>query len=209
MGLFGRDERSDVSKPAPAEPQARPSAVSTSGASVTLIAKPIRVEGRIEGSGEVRIEGAFKGELNCAAQLVVAQGGDVEAELRADLITISGRVRGDIFAGKKIELTPSANVQGDITSPRILIREGATFEGQVCMSEPDSRTTAKPTGKAAESSAPGKKPEPKPNSKPQPKDEPKADSKPDSEPDSKSESEDEPKPDSKPDLKPGSKSDSK
>ena len=134
MGLFGRDERSDVSKPAPAEPQARPSAVSTSGASVTLIAKPIRVEGRIEGSGEVRIEGAFKGELNCAAQLVVAQGGDVEAELRADLITISGRVRGDIFAGKKIELTPSADMQGNITSPRILIREGAAFEGQVVMS---------------------------------------------------------------------------
>ena len=63
--------------------------------------------------------------------MIVAQGGQVEGEIKAETITIAGKVKGDVFASQKIELTPTAEVEGDITSPRILIREGATFEGQV------------------------------------------------------------------------------
>jgi cytoskeletal protein CcmA (bactofilin family) len=173
MGFFGRDERSDASKPSSAEPQHRSGPVQATGVSVTLIAKPTRFEGAISGSGEVRIEGAFKGKLDGSSQVVVAQGGEVEAELRAEHITVAGRVRGDLFASVKIELTPSADVQGDITSPRILIREGATFEGQVFMSDTGKKKAAKPGDTAADKPADkgtdkpadAKPPAPKPDSK--------------------------------------------
>ncbi|HSN57123.1 MAG TPA: polymer-forming cytoskeletal protein, partial [Candidatus Sulfomarinibacteraceae bacterium] len=121
--------------------------------------------GAISGSGEVRIEGAFKGKLDGSSQVVVAQGGEVEAELRAEHITVAGRVRGDLFASVKIELTPSADVQGDIASPRILIREGATFEGQVFMSDGGKKKAGKPGDKAADQPADAKPPAPKPDSK--------------------------------------------
>ena len=168
MGFFGRDERSDASKPSSAEPH-RSGPVQATGVSVTLIAKPTRFEGVISGSGEVRVEGAFKGRLDGSSQVVVAQGGEVEAELRAEHITVAGRVRGNLFASAKIELTPSADVQGDITSPRILIREGATFEGQVFMSDTAKKKAAKPGDKAADKPADkpddAKPPAPKPDSK--------------------------------------------
>ena len=133
MGLFGRDDQTDGSKPSPAESHTHQKHVSSAGSSVTLIAKTSHVEGTIKGAGEVRIEGTVKGKLDCSALVVVAHGGTVEAELRAETITISGKLKGDAFATQKIELAPTAEVEGDITSPRILIRDGASFEGQVVM----------------------------------------------------------------------------
>ena len=160
MGLFGRDDQSDGIKPSPAEPQSRTGAASASGSTITLIARNTRVEGEISGPGEVRIEGAFKGKLDCSSLVTISDGGSVEAELKAEVISIAGRVRGNAIAGKKIELTPSADMQGDITAPRILIREGATFEGQVFM----SGKPKKKTDPAPDKTKPAKPSEPEPTS---------------------------------------------
>ena len=133
MGLFGRDDRTDGGSPAPAENHTRHKHTPASSATVTLIAKTSHVEGSIKGAGTVHIEGTVKGKLDCSSSVLVAEGGKVEAELKAETITIAGKLKGDAIATQKIELTPTAEVEGDITAPRILIREGATFEGQVFM----------------------------------------------------------------------------
>jgi len=133
MGLFGRDDRTDGSNPALADTHAHQKHAPSSPSTITLIAKTSYVEGVIKGAGEVRIEGTVKGKLDCSASVLVAQGGTVEGEVRAETITIAGKLKGDAYAGQKIELTPTAEVEGDISSPRILIREGASFEGQVFM----------------------------------------------------------------------------
>lgn len=133
MGLFGRDDHTDGSKPSPAESHTHQKLTPSANSSITLIAKTSHVEGEIKGAGEVRIEGTVKGKIDCSAAVIVAQGGTVEAELRAETTTIAGTLKGDAFISQKIELTPTARVKGDINSPRILIREGATFEGQVFM----------------------------------------------------------------------------
>jgi cytoskeletal protein CcmA (bactofilin family) len=150
MGIFGRDEHTDSNKPSAAEPpQARQKTAQHGDPTVTLIAKPNTIEGKVRGSGEVRIEGTLKGKLDCSAPVIVAQGGEVEAELKAETVTVAGLVRGNILASQRIELTPSADVQGDITSPRILIREGATFEGQVYMTDPGKKPAPRPPDKPA------------------------------------------------------------
>ncbi len=82
--------------------------------------------------------------------MLVAEGGKVEAELKAETITIAGKLKGDAIASQKIELTPTAEVEGDITSPRILIREGATFEGQVFMTGKKNAKTPEPAKKNEE-----------------------------------------------------------
>jgi len=147
MGLFGRDDRTDGSKPAPAESHTRQRHTSASSSTVTLIARTSQVEGEIKGAGEVHIEGTLKGKLDCSSGVLVAEGGKVEAELKAETITIAGRLKGDAIASQKIELTPTAEVEGDITAPRILIREGATFEGQVFMTGKKSPKAPEPAKK--------------------------------------------------------------
>ena len=147
MGLFGRDERTDGSSPAPAESHSRHKRATASNATVTLIAKTSHVEGEIKGAGEVHIEGTVKGKLDCSSSVLIAQGGKVDAELRAETITIAGRLAGDATATQKIELTPTAEVEGDITAPRILIREGAVFEGQVFMTGKKATKAPEPATK--------------------------------------------------------------
>ncbi len=147
MGLFGRDDRTDGSNPAPAEGHARQRNTPASSSTVTLVARTSHVEGKIKGAGEVHIEGTVKGKLDCSSSVLVAEGGNVEAEVKAETITIAGKLKGNAIASQKIELTPTAEVEGDITAPRILIREGATFEGQVFMTGKKSAKAPEPAKK--------------------------------------------------------------
>jgi len=160
MGLFGRDDRSDIGSPSPAEPNGRPKHHPEPASAVTVIARTAHVKGEIKGAGEIRIEGTVKGTLDCSALVLVAQGGQVEGEIRAETSTISGNVKGDVFASQKIELTPSATVEGNITSPRILIQEGANFEGQVFMTGNKAGAAPKPEKKPTQEAKADKADEP-------------------------------------------------
>ncbi|MEE4271427.1 MAG: polymer-forming cytoskeletal protein [Thermoanaerobaculales bacterium] len=156
MGLFGRDERTESKSASPSEPKPRPRNGQPAGSASTLIAKGTHIEGRIDGKGDVRVEGSVKGKLECSSTVHVAEGGRVEAAVQAETISIAGRVRGNVTGSRKIELGPSADVEGDITAPRILIREGATFEGQVNMTGKKAAKNAEPAKKADTPSAPEK-----------------------------------------------------
>ena len=156
MGLFGRDDRSDIGSPSAAENNGREKNNPVSGSTTTVIAKTAHVKGEIKGAGEVRIEGTVKGKLDCSALVIIAQGGRVEGEIRAETSTISGRVKGDVIASQKIELTPTAEVEGNITSPRILILEGANFEGQVFMTGKQGGRVPDPAPKAGGNDKPTK-----------------------------------------------------
>ena len=155
MGLFGRDDRSDIGKALTRRhATAGRRTTRSSGSTITLIAKTAHVKGEIKGAGEVRIEGTVKGKIDCSATVIVAPGGRSRARSGPRPVTIAGKVKGDVFASQKIELTPTAEVEGDITSPRILIREGANFEGQVFMTGKQGGKAPEPTTKAQRTQSP-------------------------------------------------------
>jgi len=146
MGIFGREEQTENGKAAPAERPNRPKHISASGAPSTVIATSAHVEGEIKGSGDIRIEGGLTGRIDSTASVLIAETGRVEAEIKAETVVVSGNVSGNIQAEQKIELTPSADMHGDLAAPRILIQEGASFEGQVVMS--GKKGAAKPPAAA-------------------------------------------------------------
>jgi cytoskeletal protein CcmA (bactofilin family) len=145
MGLFGRDDKA-TSASTSAASTATDAATRSDGA-VTIVAESNRFDGSLSGTGDVRIEGRVDGQIEVSGHLVVANSGRVTAKTHARVITVAGTVRGDLTADDKIELSPTAEVEGSLTAPRILIREGASFEGQVHMRDPGvapgSSTSAK------------------------------------------------------------------
>jgi len=146
MGLFGRDDKATPGTPAPpSRPHDPPG---RSDAAVTVIARSSAFDGRLSGAGDVRVEGHVEGHVELSGHLVIAEQGDVEGLVHARAITVSGAVRGDLTADEKIELSPTANVEGNLTAPRILIREGATFEGKVHMRDPRPDQRPSSTGGA-------------------------------------------------------------
>lgn len=162
MGLFGRDDKSSKAQPEVATPSPRPTSPTTGappsgGAARTSVARGSLFDGTLSGGADIVIEGEVKGVVDGSAGVLIAESGRVTATVHARHVTVAGNVKGDITADERIQLEPTAHVQGNITSPRILIKEGATFDGKVEMKAPAKRADKPATKDTAEpNSAPAK-----------------------------------------------------
>ena len=93
----------------------------------------IAINGRLTGDQEVTVEGRVEGTVALDSHLVVAEQGEVVAEVEVDSITVEGTLDGDIVAEDTVRLMPDCNVTGNIRAPRINIEEGAMFKGNIDM----------------------------------------------------------------------------
>ncbi len=92
-------------------------------------------KGRLSGSGGVRIEGAFEGEIALNGMLVVGATGRVTCEhLQAHTVIVAGAVRGDITA-QKVEIRSTGRVWGDVVTVSFSTEEGAFLRGRITMEE--------------------------------------------------------------------------
>jgi len=91
--------------------------------------------GSINGSGGVRIEGAFEGEIALRGTLVVGETGRVTCQnVRANTVIVAGAVRGNITT-QKLEIRGSGRVWGDVITTAFVTEEGAFLRGQIRMEE--------------------------------------------------------------------------
>jgi cytoskeletal protein CcmA (bactofilin family) len=126
----------------PAEPKAEvaaPVAASTRAAvaptrekakSESLIAPDIAIEGKIEGSGHVRIAGRFKGDVDVRGDLTIENGAHVTGSVRADKVIISGELVGNIEAASHVELMQSGSLTGDLKAATLTVAAGSRMRGQ-------------------------------------------------------------------------------
>jgi cytoskeletal protein CcmA (bactofilin family) len=101
---------------------------------MTTIGPSLIITGEITCREDITIHGRVKGQVRMdAGALVVAPTGNVEANLQGARVTVHGTVAGDVAAAERIELTPTANVTGTLTTTSIVLHDGATFNGVVDM----------------------------------------------------------------------------
>jgi cytoskeletal protein CcmA (bactofilin family) len=92
-------------------------------------------QGSINGSGGVRIEGSFEGQIALAGILVVGETGRVSCEnIRANTVIVAGAVKGNITA-QKVEIRSTGRVWGDIVTVAFATEEGAFLRGQIRMED--------------------------------------------------------------------------
>jgi len=92
-------------------------------------------QGKISGSGGVRIEGTYEGEIGLTGVLVVGETGRVTCDdLRASTIIVAGAVRGNITA-QKVEIRSTGRIWGDVVTVSFATEEGAFLRGQIRMEE--------------------------------------------------------------------------
>jgi cytoskeletal protein CcmA (bactofilin family) len=91
--------------------------------------------GSINGSGGVRIEGAFEGEIALQGMLVVGETGRVTCEnIRSSTVIVAGAVRGNITT-QKLEIRATGRVWGDVVTTAFVTEDGAFLRGQIRMEE--------------------------------------------------------------------------
>lgn len=133
-----------------------PSPVSATGK--TIIGKQVAIEGGIQGSEDLVIEGTVKGSIELEKfHLTVGPKGKVEAEIRAGNVTVSGRLKGNIAALDRVDITKDADFIGEIKAKRISVEDGAYLKAVIEV-ERESQKKIEPVGKANNSfaSAPDK-----------------------------------------------------
>jgi cytoskeletal protein CcmA (bactofilin family) len=103
---------------------------------VTSVLGPgINWQGNLRGSGGVRIEGTFEGEILIRGLVVVGETGRVTCEdMQANTVIVAGAVRGNITA-EKLEIRSTGRVWGDVTVVAFATEEGAFLRGSVRMEE--------------------------------------------------------------------------
>lgn len=99
------------------------------GSLSAILGPGTQFEGKLSFEGTVRISGEFKGEIYTNDILVIEQSADIEGQIEADEVIISGYVKGNIYAKTKVTMHPPAHFTGTVTTPSLSIDDGVVFEG--------------------------------------------------------------------------------
>src|SRR5512146_1930877 len=116
-------------------PPSTPVAVTPTERVTSVLGPGINWQGNLRGTGGVRIEGTFEGEISLRGLVVVGETGRVTCEtMRANTVIVAGAVRGNVMA-EKLEIRSTGRVWGDVTVVAFATEEGAFLRGQVRMEE--------------------------------------------------------------------------
>ena len=102
----------------------------------TVLAEDIHFEGQLHFKTNLMIKGSFKGDIRADGDLYIDEHADVEARLEANVISLKGRVKGNVFAHTRVELYACSSVDGDITAPDVVMESGCRFNGICAMKSP-------------------------------------------------------------------------
>lgn len=149
--------------PAPPTVTPRPEPVATPRVTNdrATIGKSITVRGDVSGDEDLLIQGRIEGSVNLKQHaVVVGREGEVKADVIARMITVEGLVEGNLTAEEQVILRASAVLQGNITSPRVVLEDGARFRGGVDTGEmqPGAATHATGARTSQQASQPARTP---------------------------------------------------
>lgn len=134
--MWKKDDEQTGQSPSPSQLRSDPPKGATASGRAT-IGPSISIRGDVTGSEDLLIQGKIDGSVMLEKHSVsVGSEGRVNANITGRVITIEGVVEGDLTAQEQIVLRGSAQVQGDIKAPRVVLEDGASFRGLVDMGSP-------------------------------------------------------------------------
>jgi cytoskeletal protein CcmA (bactofilin family) len=96
----------------------------------SAIASDITIEGKIDGTGHVRLAGRFKGDVNIQGDLTIDAGAKLTGSVRANSVVIGGEVEGNIDSAARVELLESGVLNGDLKAGLLTVAAGSRMRGR-------------------------------------------------------------------------------
>ena len=100
-----------------------------------IIDEGCKFEGNLSFNGVVRIAGNVTGSIFSNDTLIISEGAVINADINANIILISGTVKGNMKATSRVEIRRPARFEGTITSPSLIVEEGVIFHGVTKMKD--------------------------------------------------------------------------
>jgi cytoskeletal protein CcmA (bactofilin family) len=105
------------------------------GEGVTVVGPGASLEGTIVSAGPLHVDGQVKGRITAEGDVTLGSQSQVEADIRAQNVSIGGRFTGAVVVTGRAAITRSGRVEGAVTSKTLVIEEGALFRGQSIMEQ--------------------------------------------------------------------------
>jgi cytoskeletal protein CcmA (bactofilin family) len=113
----------------PRRPVPTPSLRSEGGESV--IAANLSIEGKIEGTGNVKIAGRFKGDVRIDGNFNIEPGAHLVGQVAAGIVVVGGELQGNIESAKRVDVLEGGVVVGDVKAGSITVAAGSRMRGHV------------------------------------------------------------------------------
>jgi cytoskeletal protein CcmA (bactofilin family) len=97
----------------------------------SVIASDLTIEGKIVGSGHVRIAGRFKGDVQVDGNLTIDSGANLDGQVRAQTVTVGGELKGNIENAKRVDILEGGVITGDVKAGSLTVAAGSRMRGQV------------------------------------------------------------------------------
>ncbi len=107
----------------------------------TIIGAESTVRGELSIPGTVRIDGTVEGDIE-AGFVVIGERGTIRGNVRSRGTVVGGRIEGNIDSSETVELKNSARVFGEIRTAKLVMSEGALFDGLSCMKQKAEESSA-------------------------------------------------------------------
>jgi cytoskeletal protein CcmA (bactofilin family) len=153
----------DAPRPEPAFGRPEPAggrSSTTAARDHAVIGPSIHIDGDLRGEEDLLIEGEVNGTVQLKSNsLTIGPHGKVRADVYAQSVYVDGYMEGDLYGSEQVCIRRSAQVRGNVTSPRVTLEDGAKFKGSIEM-DPQAVQTALGSGRGSAKSAPAPTPTP-------------------------------------------------
>lgn len=102
------------------------------------------IEGNVKTEGDIRIDGKIIGNIFCKGRLVTGPSSSITGDIVCTNGNIDGMVKGNIQVNEVLKVTRTANIDGNITSKKLIVDEGAVIQAKITMSSHQNLTANKP-----------------------------------------------------------------
>lgn len=148
-----QERASTMARETPSAPGQTERGASRGGNGGAVIGRSIHIEGDVRGEEDLFIDGHVQGTVTLKSHaLTIGSQGRVQANLYAKSVRVEGRVEGDLYGAERVVITASAQVTGNVMSPRVSLEDGARFKGSIDM-DPEALQPVFGTGRGAGSAA--------------------------------------------------------
>ncbi len=133
----------NVSDPAPAVSPRRPTPKTAVEGGESVIAANLTIEGKIEGSGNVRMAGRFKGDVRIDGNFNIEPGAHLTGQVLAGIVVVGGELQGNIEAARRVDVQEGGVIVGDVKAGSITVAAGSRMRGHVEFGWEDEKVKVK------------------------------------------------------------------
>jgi cytoskeletal protein CcmA (bactofilin family) len=139
-----RNSAERASDPALAVSPRRPTPKTSSEGGESVIAANLNIEGKIEGSGNVRMAGRFKGDVRIDGNFSIESGAHLTGQVLAAIVVVGGELQGNIESAKRVDVQEGGVIVGDVKAGSITVAAGSRMRGHVEFGWDDEKVKIKP-----------------------------------------------------------------